>query len=62
MAWVVVLLAIIVGPIVWVFLNDRSGGAPRNEDEPNATGVTGVVRNVETGRTGAGTGGVPPSA
>lgn len=49
MAWVIALLAILVGPIVWTLFRNRSGGAPRYEDEPNATGVTGVVRNIESG-------------
>ena len=49
MAWVIVLLAILVGPIVWTLLRNQSGGAPRHEDEPNATGVTGVSRNIEIG-------------
>lgn len=49
MVWIITVLAILLGPVAWALIANRAGGAPRYEDEPNATGVTGVVRNIESG-------------
>ena len=62
--WVVVLGAIIFGPIVWALARDRSGGAPSGDDRTAGSTVTDSVRHIASGdRTpgGSGKGGpLPP--
>ena len=50
--WTLVVLAILLGPMVWMFVRGRRGGAPSREDAPNATGVTGEIRDMENGGRG----------
>jgi hypothetical protein len=50
--WVFVLLAIRLGPIVWLVVKGRRAGGPTREDEANLSTVTGFVRGIDTaGRT-----------
>jgi hypothetical protein len=57
--WAVALGLIIFGPILWIAVRDREGGAPSREDALDQTGVTGVIRNIETGGRSPG-GPLPP--
>jgi cytochrome c-type biogenesis protein CcmH/NrfF len=44
--WVYALVAIIVGPIIWVFVRERrSTGAPTRDDQLNQTGIASELRN-----------------
>lgn len=48
--WVFVLIALLLGPIAWVFIRERrSTGAPSRADQLNQTGIAGELRN-NTGR------------
>jgi len=47
--WVVVLGAIIFGPIVWALTRDRSGGAPSGDDLSAGSTVTDSVRHIASG-------------
>ncbi len=44
--WSVVLIAILFGPIVWVVVKDRKGGAPAGEDAPNMTGWGAIIKEI----------------
>jgi cytochrome c-type biogenesis protein CcmH/NrfF len=58
--WVLALLAVLFGPIVWVFARERrSTGAPSREDQLNQTGIAGELRNSATAGHGPGTN-LPP--
>jgi len=55
--WVVLLGAVIFGPIVWSLTRGRSGGAPSGDDVGAGSTVTDSVRRLEgDGRTGPGSG------
>ncbi len=43
--WSVALVAIIFGPVLWVFLRDRTGGAPSGDDVNAGSTVTDSVRH-----------------
>lgn len=58
--WTLVVLVILFGPLLFVFVRDRRGGAPSREDSLGQSGVTGVVRNIETGGRAPG-GPLPPA-
>ena len=58
--WTLVLVAILFGPVIFVFVRGRLGGAPSREDALGQSGVTGVIRNIETGGRHPG-GPLPPS-
>ena len=47
--WVLVLVAILLGPIAWIAVRGRRYGGPTREDEGNLSTVTGFVRGSETG-------------
>jgi len=47
--WVMALLGILFGPLIFVFVRGRHGGVPAREDALGNSGVTGVIRNIETG-------------
>ena len=57
--WTLIVLAILFGPMIFVFVRGRRGGAPSREDEPNMTGVTGEIRNIASSGRGPG-GHLPP--
>ena len=57
--WTIVVLVILFGPLIFVFVRGRLGGAPSREDSLGQSGVTGVVRNIETGGRAPG-GPLPP--
>jgi hypothetical protein len=57
--WTLIVLAILFGPMVFVFVRGRRGGAPSREDALGSSGVADVIRNVETG--GRMGGNTPPS-
>jgi hypothetical protein len=57
--WVIALLGILFGPLLFVFVRGRRGGAPSREDALGSSGVTGVIRNIETGGRSPG-GPLPP--
>jgi hypothetical protein len=55
MEWlrVLVLIALLLGPIAWVFIRERrSTGAPSREDQLNQTGIAGELRNKHRPRSG----------
>jgi hypothetical protein len=55
--WVVVLGAIIFGPIIWAVTRDRSGGAPAGDDLSAGSTVTDSVRHIASNeRTPGGSG------
>ncbi|HEY8759032.1 MAG TPA: hypothetical protein VIN74_11100 [Candidatus Limnocylindria bacterium] len=44
--WVYALVAILVIPIIWVFVRERrTTGAPTREDQLNQTGIANELRN-----------------
>ena len=58
--WTLVVLVILFGPLIFVFVRGRLGGAPSREDSLGQSGVTGVIRNIETGGRAPG-GPLPPA-
>ena len=50
--WTLVVLAILFGPVIFVFARGRGGGGPSREDVPNATYATDQIRDMETGGRG----------
>jgi hypothetical protein len=55
--WVLLLGAVIFGPIVWSLTRGRSGGAPSGDDVDAGSTVTDSVRRLEgDGRFGPGSG------
>ena len=55
--WVVLLGAVIFGPIVWALTKDRAGGAPSGTDLDAGSTVTDSVRHIASGgRTPGGSG------
>ena len=44
--WSLVLIAILFGPIVWVFVKGRKGGGPVDEDAPNMTGWSAIIKDI----------------
>ena len=57
--WAVFVLVILFGPLIFVFMRDRRGGAPSREDALSVSGVTGEIRNIATSGRGPG-GHLPP--
>ncbi len=55
--WVLALVLIIFGPIVWAVTRDRDGGAPKDSDATAGSAVTDGVRHTASGgRTPGGSG------
>ena len=46
--WVVALLAIVFGPVVWGLLSGRKGHGPEHEDGTNVTGYAMMIRDILT--------------
>lgn len=44
--WVLALLAILFGPVIWAVTKDRSGGAPSADDSNAGSAVTDSVRQI----------------
>ncbi|HEX9495864.1 MAG TPA: hypothetical protein VGA38_08900 [Candidatus Limnocylindria bacterium] len=50
--WVVALLAIVFGPVVWGLLSGRKGHGPDHDDATEASGWGPIIRQIISGRGG----------
>jgi hypothetical protein len=60
--WTVVVLVVLFGPVIFVFVRGRRGGAPSGDDRTAGSTVTDSVRHIASGDqtlrgTGSGRGG-----
>ena len=47
--WVVGVIAVLFGPIAWVLIKDRTGGAPSTDDVNAGSTVADSIRQIASG-------------